>query len=99
MLNDVPVLSGTYQVWIQSSVLKGASGKPVYYSTILSAYKNVKGLDLDKAEEVEFCGRNINFRFPNSDNGMHDLALRSAMASCWLLWVAQVQVRPPYSPC
>ena len=74
MLNDVPVLSGTYQVWIQSSVLKGASGKPVYYSTILSAYKNVKGLDLDKAEEVEFCGRNINFRFPNSDNGMHDLS-------------------------
>ena len=74
MLNDVPVLSGTYQVWIQSSVLKGASGKPVYYSTILSAYKNIKGLDLDKAEEVEFCGRNINFRFPNSDNGMHDLS-------------------------
>ncbi len=74
MLNDVPVLSGTYQVWIQSSVLKGASGKPVYYSTILTAYKNVNGLDLDKAEEVEFCGRNINFRFPNSDNGMHDLS-------------------------
>jgi ABC-type multidrug transport system ATPase subunit len=23
---------------------------------------------------VEFCGRNINFRFPNSDNGMHDLS-------------------------
>jgi len=74
LLNDVPVLSGAYQVWIQSSVLKGASGKPVYYSTILSAYKNVKGLDLDKAEEVEFCGRDINFRFPNSDNGMHDLS-------------------------
>ena len=33
LLNDVPVLSGTYQVWMQSSVLKGHSGKPVYYST------------------------------------------------------------------
>ena len=74
VLNDVPVLSGTYQVWIQSSVLKGASGKPVYYSTILDAYKSAKGLKVDKTEEVEFCGRNINFRFPNSDNGMHDLS-------------------------
>ena len=35
VLNDVPVLSGAYQVWLQSSVLKGANGKPVYYSTIL----------------------------------------------------------------
>ena len=71
LLNDVPVLSGAYQVWIQSSVLKGASGKPIYYSTILSSYKSK---DIDKTEDVEFCGRNINFRFPNSDNGMHDLS-------------------------
>ena len=74
VLNDVPVLSGAYQVWLQSSVLKGANGKPVYYSTILDVYKSAKGLDVDKTEEVEFCGRNINFRFPNSDNGMHDLS-------------------------
>ena len=25
-------------------------------------------------QAVEFCGRDINFRFPNSDNGMHDLS-------------------------
>jgi len=74
LLNDVPVLSGAYQVWIQSSVLKGATGKPIYYSTILDAYRAVKGLAVDKMEEVEFCGRDINFRFPNSDNGMHDLS-------------------------
>ena len=74
LLNDVPVLSGTYQVWIQSSVLKGAAGKPIYYSTILDAYRAVKGLAVDKTEEVDFCGRDINFRFPNSDNGMHDLS-------------------------
>ncbi len=74
LLNDVPVLSGAYQVWIQSSVLKGASGKPIYYSTILATYKSSKGQDIDKTEDVEFCGRNVNFRFPNSDNGMHDLS-------------------------
>ena len=70
LLNDVPVLSGAYQVWLQSSVLKSSSGKPLYYSTIASAYSN----EDDKTEDVTFCGRNINFRFPNSDNGMHDLS-------------------------
>ncbi len=70
LLNDVPVLSGAYQVWLQSSVLKSSNGKPLYYSTIASAYSN----EDDKTEDVAFCGRNINFRFPNSDNGMHDLS-------------------------
>ncbi len=72
LLNDVPVLSGAYQVWIQSSVLKNATGKPVYYSSIIDAYSKEK--EGHKQESVEFCGRDINFRFPNSDNGMHDLS-------------------------
>lgn len=72
LLNDVPVLSGAYQVWIQSSVLKNATGKPVYYSSIIDAYSKEKGEH--RQESVEFCGRDINFRFPNSDNGMHDLS-------------------------
>ena len=70
LLNDGPVLSGAYQVWIQSSVLKSKSGKPVYYSSIISRYDNTEG----EVQAVEFCGRDINFRFPNSDNGMHDLS-------------------------
>ncbi|MBO4819905.1 MAG: ATP-binding cassette domain-containing protein [Prevotella sp.] len=69
-LNDVPVLAGTYQVWQQSSVLKSASGKPVYYSSIIGSYEN----DGSSTQQVEFCGRDINFRFPNSDNGMHNLS-------------------------
>ena len=70
LLNDVPVLSGAYQVWIQSSVLKGKSGTPVYYSSIISKYEHTD----NEVQAVEFCGRDINFRFPNSDNGMHDLS-------------------------
>ncbi|MBQ2360137.1 MAG: ATP-binding cassette domain-containing protein [Prevotella sp.] len=69
LINDVPVLAGTYQVWQQSSVLK-TNGHPVYYSSIISAYNK----DSDETRSVEFCGRNINYRFPNSDNGMHDLS-------------------------
>jgi ABC-type multidrug transport system ATPase subunit len=74
MLNDVPVLPGAFQVWLQSSVIKGRSRKPVYYSTILNAYNAMSGKDQRKTERVEFCGRDINFRFPNSDNGMHNLS-------------------------
>ena len=73
LLNDVPVLSGAYQVWLQSSVLKGKNGHPVYYSTILAEYNKKSGKGEEGSQQVEFCGRNINFRFPNSDNGMHNL--------------------------
>ena len=73
LLNDVPVLSGAYQVWLQSSVLKGKNGHPVYYSTILAEYNKKNGKGEEDSQQVEFCGRNINFRFPNSDNGMHNL--------------------------
>ena len=75
LLNDVPILSGVYQVWQQSSVLKSSySGKQLYYSTIIDAYNKANGVEEDKHHEVEFCGRDINFRFPNSDNGMHNLS-------------------------
>ena len=70
LLNDIPILPGAYQVWLQSSVLKSASGKPVYYSSIISCYQK----EHDTTQAVTFCGRDINFRFPNSDNGMHDLS-------------------------
>ena len=73
-LNDVPVLSGTYQVWLQSSVLKGKNGKPLYYSSILAEYAKQNGSGEEKTQQVEFCGRDINFRFPQSENGMHDLS-------------------------
>ena len=74
LLNDVPVLPGAYQVWQQSSVLKGPNGTPIYYSTIIDAYNQKWGTRNDRQETVEFCGRDINFRFPNSDNGMHNLS-------------------------
>jgi len=74
LLNDVPVLSGSFQVWLQSSVLKKQNGKPVYYSTIIKKHQQKLGKNTDNEQMVEFCGRDINFRFPNSNNGMHDLS-------------------------
>ena len=72
LFNDVPVLPGTYQVWIQSSVLKNRNAMPVYYSSIIAAYEEEE--EGKRQEAVEFCGRDINFRFPNSDNGMHNFS-------------------------
>lgn len=70
MMNDVPVLPGTFQLWQQSGVMKGKGGSPLYYS-------NIKAL-FDKKEPdripIELAGRNINFRFPRSENGMHNFS-------------------------
>lgn len=74
LFNDVPVLPGAYQVWLQSSVLKTRKDKPLYYSTIIEAYNRSNGEIVSSQNVIEFCGRDINFRFPNSDNGMHDLS-------------------------
>ena len=74
LLNDVPVLSGSYQVWLQSSVLKWQGGKPIYYSAILDAHNRRSGKAAENRTDVEFCGRGIEFRFPGSDNGMHNLS-------------------------
>ncbi|MFA5443439.1 MAG: ATP-binding cassette domain-containing protein [Bacteroidales bacterium] len=70
LMNDVPVLSGTFQLWQQSGVMKGRQGVPLYYSNIKALFQN-KG---DKHIPIELAGRNINFRFPGSDNGMHNFS-------------------------
>lgn len=70
LMDDVPVLRDVYQVWTQSGVLKDKkSGLRIYYSSAFKPYAKAKKHDI-----IEFCGRDINFRFPNSDNGMHDLS-------------------------
>lgn len=77
LLNDVPVVRGIFQAWQQSGVLKFRHSKPVYYSMVRRVYEILETDDLSAvhaSSRVEFCGRNINFRFPNSDNGMHDLS-------------------------
>lgn len=70
-MNDVRVESDMFQIWEQSSVLKGEHGfKPLYYSSIMGMYR-------PEAEEelVELCGNDINFRFSQGgDNGMHNLS-------------------------
>ena len=70
LMNDVPVFNGIFQVWQQSGVLKCKNSSPFYYSTIMSHY----GTDEDNGRKVQLCGRGVEFRFPNSDNGIHNLS-------------------------
>lgn len=69
LFNDVPVVKGMYQAWDTSGVLKNTMGKPVYYSMVLAQYQSVQ-----HNNQIVFSGRDINFRFPNSNNGMHDFS-------------------------
>lgn len=69
-MDDIQLESNMFQVWQQSSVLKGSHFSPVYYSTAISKY-----FDNSHEESVELCGRDINFRFSQGgDNGMHNLS-------------------------
>lgn len=74
LLNDVPVLPGCFQMLQQSGVLKSHKSRPIYHSTIRSRYDAMEKGEHSTVQTVEFCGRNINFRFPDSDNGMHDFS-------------------------
>lgn len=69
-LNDIQILPEIYLVWEKSGVLKTKMSKPIYYSNVISAFNK----NTETENNIELCGRDVNFRFPNSDNGMHNLS-------------------------
>lgn len=80
-LNDVRVLPGVFQTWHESGVLKNHKGSPLYYSTIRLPYTQSDTAD----SNVTYCGRDVEFRFPNHDrktrrqqplspNGLHNFS-------------------------
>ena len=70
LMNDVPVLPGTFQLWQQSGVLKSQHISPLYYSAVKAAFEK----DGKEGAVIQLAGRDINFRFPHSDNGMHNFS-------------------------
>ena len=69
--NGVPIVKGMFQVWDSSGILRNHKGKPLYYSIIMEQYRTRK-----KKNEIVFSGRDINFSYPNSNNGIHNGRLR-----------------------
>lgn len=68
-MDDIKMLSGLFQVWQQSSVIKSNHFSPIYYSTIMARFGG------DRGAEIEFCGRHVDFRFDvGGVNGLHDFS-------------------------
>lgn len=70
LMDDIPVMSGVFQDWQQSGVLKCKDFQPLYYSSIMARYTNWQ-----PGDSVQMCGRGIDFRFrTGGDNGMHNFS-------------------------
>ncbi|MDL2255240.1 ATP-binding cassette domain-containing protein [Parabacteroides sp. OttesenSCG-928-K15] len=65
-MNDIPLTPGMFYAWQHSSVLKSPLFLPVYHSD-LQAVLNEK----EKKETVHLAGRELEFNFKNSTNGLH----------------------------
>lgn len=71
LLDDVPVLYNVFQTWTNSGVLKvRKTGLRVYHSMVMRHYAT----DIRQEDRIVYCGRDVNFRFPGSDNGIHNLS-------------------------
>lgn len=72
LLNDVPVLRGAFQIMQKSGVLKAKNALPLYYSTLSEEF--VHDSTSGKGQCISFAARNIDFRFPHTDNGIHNFS-------------------------
>ena len=69
--NGVQIKRATYQVMENSGVLKqDTTGSSVYYSLLRRAFFN----DNASNASIHFAGRDIDFTFPHSTNGVHDFS-------------------------
>ncbi|MCQ2184812.1 MAG: ATP-binding cassette domain-containing protein [Bacteroidales bacterium] len=69
LLNDVLLTKGIFLVWDRSGVVKNHKGSPLYFSDVIEAYSGNM-----KAESIAFTAENVEFRFPGSDNGLHNFS-------------------------
>lgn len=68
-MNDIPITSGIFYSWQRSSVIKGPLFLPVYYSDLLDVFNRNEHKEL-----IQLTGRDLEFRFRNSDNGLHNFS-------------------------
>ncbi|HET6555806.1 MAG TPA: ATP-binding cassette domain-containing protein [Prolixibacteraceae bacterium] len=61
-----PVIPGRFYAFREGSILRGPRISPVYYTDIAAGF-----IDKDLSPSFVFSGEEIEFRFKNSDNGLH----------------------------
>ncbi|WP_165154007.1 ATP-binding cassette domain-containing protein [Parabacteroides sp. ZJ-118] len=68
-MNDIPLTPGIFYGWQRSGVIKSPLFLPVYYSDALDVFNRN-----ERKERIVLTGREIEFRFKNSENGLHDFS-------------------------
>jgi ABC-type multidrug transport system ATPase subunit len=68
-LNGIPVSSDIFYTWQPGSVVKGPLFLPVYYSDLQAVFTKDR-----RTETVTLSGRNVDFSFKKSPNGIHNFS-------------------------
>lgn len=68
-MNDIPVTADIFYGWQRSSVLKSPLFLPIYYSDVLDVFNQN-----EHKERILLTGRDIDFTFKNSENGLHNFS-------------------------
>lgn len=66
-MNGIQMLKGCYVPWPKNGIIASAQGAPVYYRFVQSLFGEDK-----KQTYMEMRGDHLEFRFPGSDNGLHN---------------------------
>ncbi len=65
-MNDIPLSPDMFYAWQHSSVVKSPLFLPVYHSDLKAVFQKK-----EQQDSVHLTGRDIDFTFPNSKNGIH----------------------------
>ena len=89
-MNDIPLTSGIFYGWQRSSVIKSPLFLPVYYSDVLDVFNQN-----EHKERILLTGRDIEFSFKNSENGMHNFSFNLESGQLVASWEEAALVSLP----
>ena len=68
-LEGNPILPGRFYAFREGGIIRGSKITPVYYTDVNAAF-----VDEDKTPVFSLTGRGIEFKFKNSNNGLHEFS-------------------------
>jgi len=71
LLNGQNIHSGLTYTFVHGSSIRGQTIDPIYYTDVAGTFST-----LSIASEISFVARNVEFRFKNSNNGLHEFNLK-----------------------
>lgn len=72
-VNNIPLPTCGFCVLSQGAIVRDINSIPVYYADIIAAIK-----PFNAQSTIQFTAENVDFRFPKSDNGLHDFCFNAA---------------------